>query len=61
MLRKNPYYNKRQMRTQHALFLDSDSLYKMGQIAEGELKQPSVTGATPGSRICAGTENGSYL
>jgi hypothetical protein len=37
MLRRNPYYNKRQLRTQHALYLDTDSLYKMGQVAEAEV------------------------
>jgi hypothetical protein len=45
MLRKNPFYNKRQLRTQHALYLDTDSLYKMGQVAEAEVGASGAAGA----------------
>lgn len=30
MLKTNPYYNRRLLKTSHAIHLDSESLYKMG-------------------------------
>ena len=34
---KNPYFNKKELITKHALHLNPISLYKMGQIGEGQL------------------------
>ena len=34
---KNPYFNKKQIKTKHAKFLDSNTLWQLGQIDEQEL------------------------
>jgi len=42
LLARNPYYNKTQIPTKHADFLDHDSLYKLGQITLEEQKRLQI-------------------
>ena len=39
MLKTNPYYNRRLLKTTHATYLDSESLYKLGQLTMDQLIQ----------------------
>ena len=48
MLRKNPYYNKTQIKTDHAVCLDKDSLFKMGQVSEYQMNRGGDDGALIG-------------
>ena len=43
MLKTNPYYNRKLIKTTHATYLDSDSLYKMGQLTKEQLMKEKET------------------